>query len=176
LRGPRVTLRPPEPGDIDAHLALGRDPDIHRLYGGSRAEWRELTREDAVQFNQRLGEHPHAWVIEHGRFIGHIRLDHFNQRDRWAVLAIGIADPAALGKGLGPEAILLVATHAFGEMGLHRLSLRVLAFNERAIRAYQKCGFRVEGRERESALIDGAWHDDIIMGLLAGEIPPEQGA
>jgi RimJ/RimL family protein N-acetyltransferase len=54
-------------------------------------------------------------------------------------------------------------------LGLHRLSVRVLAFNGRAIRAYQKCGFRIEGRERESAWIDGTWHDDLIMGLLADD-------
>jgi RimJ/RimL family protein N-acetyltransferase len=116
--------------------------------------------------------HPCAWIIEHEHLIGDIRLDNINDQDRRASLAIGIADPAALGQGLGTEAIGLVAAHAFGPMVLHRLTVRVLAFNERAIRAYQKCGFRVEGRERESACIDGAWHDDVIMGLLASEVPP----
>jgi RimJ/RimL family protein N-acetyltransferase len=169
LQGPRVRLRAPAEADIEVRLAHGRDPEIHRLYGGSRAELRPLTREDAMAGHRRLLEHGCAWAIEHGQFIGEVRLDHINWRDRWAVLAIGIADPASLGRGLGTEAIRLVADHAFGAMGLHRLSLRVLAFNERAIRAYQKCGFRVEGRERESALVDGVWHDDLIMGLLAGD-------
>jgi RimJ/RimL family protein N-acetyltransferase len=45
----------------------------------------------------------------------------------------------------------------------------VLAYNERAIRAYQKCGFVVEGRERETAFVDGKWHDDLMMGLLSTE-------
>ena len=147
-------------------LAFGRDPEIHRLYGGSQADLRPLTLDDATRAHLRLLEHACAWAIEYGRFIGEVRLDHINRRDKRAALAIGIADPASLGQGLGTEAIRLVVDHAFGEMGLHRLSLRVLAFNERAIRAYQKCGFRVEGREREAALIDGVWHDDVIMGLL----------
>ena len=115
LKGRRITLRPPVEHDVDVRLELGRDPEIHRMYGGSRADLRPLTREGAA------------------------------------------------------EAIGLVAAHAFGPMALHRLAARVLAFNERAIRAYQKCGFRVEGRERESASIDGAWHDDLMIGLLAGE-------
>jgi RimJ/RimL family protein N-acetyltransferase len=42
----------------------------------------------------------------------------------------------------------------------------VLAYNKRAIRAYEKCGFIVEGRERETAYVNGSWHDDIMMGLL----------
>jgi RimJ/RimL family protein N-acetyltransferase len=160
--------------DIDARLALGRDPEIHLLYGGSQADLRPLTREDAASAHRRLLEHGCAWAMEHERYIGEVRLDHINHRDRWAVLAIGIADKGSLGRGLGSEAIRLVAEHAFGAMDLHRLSLRVLAFNERAIRAYRRCGFRVEGRERESALVDGVWHDDIIMGLLAGELRPAE--
>lgn len=70
---------------------------------------------------------------------------------------------------MGRELIKLVLSHAFGTMGLHRVDLRVLAFNERAIRCYRSCGFVEEGRERESARIGDVWHDDIIMGILAEE-------
>jgi RimJ/RimL family protein N-acetyltransferase len=169
LRGPRLTLRPPSEADIDVRLQLGNDPDIHRLYGGSQADLRAMTPADAAGWFRRLAADPHGWAIEHGRLIGEIRLHTINLTDRRASLAIGIADVAALGRGLGTEAIGLVVNHAFGTMGLHRLAVRVLAFNERAVRAYQRCGFRVEGREREAALIDGAWHDDLIMGLLASD-------
>ncbi len=177
LRGPRLTLRPPSEADIDVRLQLGNDPDIHRLYGGSQADLRPLTSADAAGWFRRLAADPHGWAIEHGRLIGEIRLHTINPSDRRASLAIGIADATALGQGLGTEAIGLVVDHAFGAMGLHRLAVRVLAFNERAVRAYQRCGFRVEGREREAALIDGAWHDDLIMGLLAGDrrSPERQG-
>jgi RimJ/RimL family protein N-acetyltransferase len=169
LQGPRVTLRPPLETDIDVRLELGNDPDIHRFYGGSRADLQPFTQADAAGWYRRLAANPYGWAIEHGRLIGAIRLDNINALDKRASLAIGIADVAALGRGLGTEAIGLVADHAFGAMGLHRLAVRVLAFNARAIRAYQKCGFRVEGLERGSALIDGAWHDDVIMGLLADD-------
>lgn len=84
-------------------------------------------------------------------------------------MAVGIFDPASLGRGLGSEAIKLLLHHAFGAMGLHRIGIRVLAYNKRAIRAYEKCGFVIEGRERETALVNGAWHDDIMMGLLEHE-------
>jgi hypothetical protein len=38
-----------------------------------------------------------------------------------------------------------------------------------AIRAYQKCGFVVEGREREAAFVDGDWYDDVMMAILDQE-------
>ena len=50
--------------------------------------------------------------------------------------------------------------------GLHRIDLRVLAYNTRATRCYLRAGFVEEGREREAALVDGTWHDDVIMGIL----------
>jgi RimJ/RimL family protein N-acetyltransferase len=45
----------------------------------------------------------------------------------------------------------------------------VVDYNLWAIRAYQKCGFVVEGREREAAFVDGIWHDDVMMAILDRE-------
>jgi RimJ/RimL family protein N-acetyltransferase len=111
----------------------------------------------------------YAWIIEAGSLIGEIRLDRVNWRDRRASLAIGIEDASQLGKGLGSEAIALALGYAFNVLGLHRVSVRVVDYNLRAIRAYQKCGFVVEGREREAAFVDGIWHDDLMMGILDRE-------
>jgi RimJ/RimL family protein N-acetyltransferase len=118
---------------------------------------------------QRLLDHEHAWVIETDALIGHIRLDRVDLRDRRASLAIGIEDPAQLGIGLGREAMVLVLEYAFDVLALHRVSVRVVEYNLRAIRAYQKCGFVVEGREREAAFVDGVWHDDLMMAILDSE-------
>ncbi|MDH6234895.1 RimJ/RimL family protein N-acetyltransferase [Mesorhizobium soli] len=170
LEGASVRLRPPEEADIDARLALGRDTEIAEMFGVSTWDVSPLTREEVLGWFQALCNHPHAWVIENGQtFIGEIRLDRVDFLDRRASIAVGIFDPASLGRGLGSEAIRLALCHAFGTMGLHRIGIRVLAYNERAIRAYEKCGFRIEGRERETAFVNGAWHDDIMMGLLEHE-------
>jgi RimJ/RimL family protein N-acetyltransferase len=93
-------------------------------------------------------EHDYAWIIEVGSLIGHVRLARVDLRDRRASLAIGIEDFTCLGKGIGTEAIRLVQQYAFGELGLRRLSVRVVEYNHRAIRSYEKCGFVFEGRER----------------------------
>ena len=70
---------------------------------------------------------------------------------------------------MGTEAARLVLGYAFDTLGLHRISVRVLARNRRAIRSYEKCGFRTEGRERETVFLKGQWEDDIMMGLLDRE-------
>lgn len=165
-----VTLRRPNADDVASRLALGNRPDIHRMFGGDPADFRELTQDGAEAWVARLTAEKHGWVITfEGRLVGSIRLHSINPMDRRASLAIGILDPNALGQGIGTRAMRLVARHAFETLGLNRLSLRVLDFNARAIAAYEKVGFKLEGREREAAIIAGQWHDDLLMGLLARE-------
>ncbi len=173
LIGNTIRLRPVLPGDIQRRLALGTDPEIHRMYGGSRSDLRPFLEEDARRWFAQLSSQPHAWAIERdGALLGDIRLHSLNEMDRRAMVAIGIADPQALGRGYGTEAMQLVLGHAFGVLGLHRVSLRVLAYNARAIASYQKCGFVVEGREREAAFVDGEWQDDVMMGIISTEFSP----
>lgn len=82
---------------------------------------------------------------------------------------IGIFDPALHSKGMGTEATLLLLAYGFDQMKLHRIELKVLEYNHRAMRCYEKCGFRKEGVLRESALIEGKFYSDIIMGILEQE-------
>lgn len=139
------------------------------MYGGG-GDPRPLTRDEAHHDVHQGDGNPHSWIIEHdGRYIGGIGLHSFNEADRRARLAIGISDAAKLGKGYGSEAVRLVLEYAFEKLKLHRVDLRVIAYNARAIRSYKKCGFVVEGRERESALVEGEWYDDLIMGTLESE-------
>ncbi len=75
------------------------------------------------------------------------------------------------GRGIGPAAIRLVARHLFDVRGHHRLTIDPATANERAIRAYEKVGFRRVGvmRQYERA-IDGTWHDGLLMDMLRGEL------
>ncbi|MEM8655656.1 MAG: GNAT family protein [Pseudomonadota bacterium] len=167
LQGPRVTLRDVKEGDVEARFALGNTPDIIRMFGGDPAQVRDITRDAAEAWVNAQQTEPYAWIIEaDGVLLGSVRLHTVNHADKRAQIAIGILDPKALGKGYGTEAMQVLATHAFDTMGLHRLGCRVLDFNDRAVAAYEKVGFKVEGREREAALIGADWHDDLIMGLI----------
>jgi RimJ/RimL family protein N-acetyltransferase len=167
LQGTKVILRDAEARDVQARFALGNTPEIQAMFGADPGAVRAITTDAAAAWVQAHSDDANAWVIEAGgAMIGGVRLHSINYSDKRAQIAIGIVDSAALGKGLGTQAMQLLAAHAFDTMGLHRLGCRVLEFNERAVAAYQKVGFVVEGREREAALIASQWHDDLILGLL----------
>jgi RimJ/RimL family protein N-acetyltransferase len=162
-----VRLRAASDGDVRDTLENGRHPEIERMYGVSTANLPPMTHDQAEAWVARVAAQPHSWVVEFGgRCVGAARLHSLEQHDARASYAIGLQVPALLGMGLGTEVTRLVLAYAFGAIGLHRVGLRVLATNERAIRCYSACGFVEEGRERESARVDGAWQDDILMGIL----------
>jgi RimJ/RimL family protein N-acetyltransferase len=167
---PIVNLRTPLPADVAARVALGRSPAIAAMYGAIGDPSTAISDSDAHTWFTRLSAHPHAWVITaDGALAGDVRLHNLDPTDRRASLAIGLFADRDLGRGIGRRAIALALDHAFGPLGLHRVSLRVLATNTRAIRCYLSCGFVVEGTERQSARVGDAWQDDLIMGILAHE-------
>ncbi len=177
LRTARLVLRRPIASDIADRHTIGRDPEIYRMLGADTRSMPALTEDQAKAWVENIVSHPAAWVIEwQGRAIGEILLDNFVEADKRAGLIIGILDPHALGKGLGTEAIKAIAEFSFDTLGLHKLSMRVLAFNTRAIRAYERVGFIREGLERESALIGGTWYDDVIVGLLKRDFDALRGS
>jgi RimJ/RimL family protein N-acetyltransferase len=63
----------------------------------------------------------------------------------------------------------LVVGFAFRELNLRRVTLVVFDYNPRAIRSYEKSGFKVEGRLREAMNRDGQRYDMVYMGILKEE-------
>jgi len=169
LRGPRVTLRPPVDTDAEQRRRHGWHREIERAYGHDR-DTGPMSAEEADAWLARLrtADPDTCWVIElSGEAVGVTFLHSLSTADRQARFAIGLFAPEFLGRGLGREVTTLVLGHAFDTLGLHRVDLRVLAFNTPAIACYERCGFVVEGRERDSCRMENGWHDDLIMGVLA---------
>jgi RimJ/RimL family protein N-acetyltransferase len=185
LVGSRVLLRQPVPVDVDVRLEIPRDPEENRMYGGDGAPkvfTREEVEESLAQIAQQDPIAGRRFVIAartwpdgrplaepDGRFVGHIRLTFVAQKDGHARLAIGIFDRRFWSHGYGTEAIRLILRYGFEALGLHRVDLFVLEINHRAIRSYEKCGFRREAVLRETIKIDGVWRNDLLMSILEDE-------
>ncbi|HEX7125854.1 MAG TPA: GNAT family N-acetyltransferase [Thermodesulfobacteriota bacterium] len=103
------------------------------------------------------------------RPIGLTGLHDVDQANRRADFGILIGEKASWGKGYGTEATRLVLEYAFVALGLHNVMLRVYAFNERGIRAYERAGFRVIGRRRECKRLGSHLYDEIYMDCVATE-------
>ena len=89
---------------------------------------------------------------------------------RFAALDIVLA-PKHQDRGLGPEALRTVIDWLVSERGHHRFTIDPAVRNRRAIRAYEKVGFKPVGvMRRYERGKDGSWHDNLLMDLLAEEL------
>ena len=107
--------------------------------------------------------------LENDELIGNISLENIDYKNGSAELGIFIGEERNLGKGYGSEAIKLLTNFGFKELRLHTIYLRVFNINERAKKAYTKCGFIECGRMHEALYRDGKYYDIIYMELINKE-------
>ena len=171
ISGKKVRLRAFREDDLKNVLAWLNNPAVTR-YLSSMRPWSVVEERGWLDRAMR-NDDPTAvtYVIESadGEYAGSIGLMHIDGRNRRAEVGVVIARPEDWGRGMGTEAMILMLRHAFEEMNLHRVTLRVYTFNDRAQRSYGKIGFVEEGRLREDTFRHGAWHDTVLMGILADE-------
>ncbi|KAJ3495057.1 hypothetical protein NLG97_g3668 [Lecanicillium saksenae] len=72
-------------------------------------------------------------------------------------------------QGYGTEVLQWLINWGFCYANLHRISLSVNSFNDRAIASYKKLGFVEEGRARETVFFDREWYDTINISILEQE-------
>lgn len=99
--------------------------------------------------------------------IGTIGLDHIDLKNRKAELGnMLIGDLSYWGQGLGSDASLTLLKFAFDKLKLNRVYLQVYTWNKNAIRAYEKCNFKVEGILRQNIHSQGKFQDVVLMSVL----------
>ncbi|MBO1755977.1 GNAT family N-acetyltransferase [Allobranchiibius sp. CTAmp26] len=180
LTSERVVLRPFEEGDLPAMAAAIGDPDVRRLTGSvtSTAQAQAgRTESDAELRDWYLSraEQPDRMdlaVVDvvTGRCVGEVVLNEWDPGAGSCNFRILLA-PEGQGRGLGTEATALLIEHAFA-VGLARITLTVFTFNPRAIRAYERVGFAIEGTRQRALRYDGVWQAEHLMAIHPGDPRP----
>lgn len=104
--------------------------------------------------------------IGSAELLGTCQLVDIDPVSRTAELRIRIGAEARRGRGVGTRAVQLLVRHAFDDLNLQRVHLRVHAHNARAIRCYEKAGFAHEGVQRRADYVDGQYVDIVLMATL----------
>ncbi|MGE5223429.1 MAG: GNAT family N-acetyltransferase [Omnitrophica WOR_2 bacterium] len=140
--------------------------DPSRMFSPQKVkEWieKDMEKEPSNIFNFAIR------TLAEDRLIGFIGLDGVNWNHGDAFVGIGIGERELWGKGYGTDAMRIILGYAFRELNLHRLTLDVFEYNPRAVRSYEKAGFKVEGRARKMLHREGRRWDLIYMGILKEE-------
>ncbi|MGH2532344.1 MAG: GNAT family N-acetyltransferase [Thermomicrobiales bacterium] len=115
-------------------------------------------------------------VLADGTPVGRIEFERLSTRAWSAEVMILIGDALARGKGYGADALVALLRYLFHVRHLLRVSLSVLAGNERAIRSYDRVGFAMEGRLRDNLYFGGRYHDQLVMGILRTDFDARWGS
>lgn len=174
MQGKLVRLRAFEKTDLDAILRWRTDEDVIRFLGPPELPVSRAGVERFIDDSARPSHDAKIFAIEtvEGGLIGETGLRNIDWKSRKAEFIITIGERKLWDKGYGTDVVRTVTRLAFEKLNLNRVWLTVLAPNARAIRAYEKCGFKREGTLRQESYVDGKYLDAIVMGLIRTEYEP----
>ncbi|MDP6706801.1 MAG: GNAT family protein [Alphaproteobacteria bacterium] len=180
LRGRKVYLRPPQPGDW---------ADWARLRAESReflTPWEptwaadELTRNAFRRRLRRYGRdaregYGYAFFVfraSDDSLLGGLTLSNVRRGvTQSCSLGYWMGKPHA-GQGYMTDALGTVLQFVFDSLGLHRLEAACLPSNERSKAVLRRVGFDEEGLARQYLKINGTWRDHVLFALLASDPRP----
>jgi RimJ/RimL family protein N-acetyltransferase len=169
ITGERIMLRAWEKGDKEFFWRWFNDPEV-TIFLGNAYPAISLEQEERFFDNPPPGDHLYSIIIrESGILIGNCSLHRVDSKNRSAEVGIVIGEKDYWSLGYGRETLRLLQEIAFEGMGINRLALRHVDLNERGHRCYMAAGFVEEARLRQVDYIKGAFHDEVIMSMLAEE-------
>lgn len=171
IRGKKVDLVALSMEYLPFYMRWFNDPEVTDMLGdpkfplseGKEREWVE--QQVASKGDSRV----FTVLTKKGRPIGNTGFNQIDYQNKYAVLGIVIGEKDLWDKGYGEDAITTLMRFGFEELGLHKIELGVHSTNERAIACYKKCGFVLEGCEREHDFYRGEYIDSLRMGILRRE-------
>lgn len=158
-------VRPMRHADLERVLAWRNHPDVRRyMYTQEEIgieqhhQWFERTLQDMRR---------HLLIFEmDGQPLGFVN---FGESACGRIADWGFYAAPAAPNGTGRRLGIAALTHAFGELGLHKVCGEALAYNTRSMRFHSSLGFRQEGVLRDQHFDGTSYHDVICFGLLQHE-------
>jgi ribosomal-protein-alanine N-acetyltransferase len=164
----RLLLRALASADLNAtYLSWLNDPAVNRYL---ETRFLPQTMEALQSYWQVHRDDPASpWFAiclqADGRHIGNIKLGPIQWLHRRGDLSLFIGDRSCWGQGYASEAIAAVRDWAFAELDLQKLNAGIYAGNLGSRRAFEKCGFNLEGTLRAEVVSRGERLDVWRMGL-----------
>ena len=166
MEGKRIRLHAITPEDTDQILAWRNSDEVKQFF----IYQRDLTRDDHSKWLQRIerGEVVQfiIEIIDGNLPIGSVYLRDIDSNHHKAEFGIFIGQSDMKNCGYGTEATRLILDYARNELQIHRVYLRVLADNRRAISSYEKSGFVKEGILRDDVCLNGKYRDIVWMAIV----------
>jgi len=139
------------------------DPEVNKFL-----ETRKSTIAELKNYIQKQLDDPNALFYgifdkSSDKHIGNIKLEPIDWQKKRAVFGILLGDMNYWGKGIGTEATRLIVDYVFGDLNFKEVELGVIESNKRAIRVYEKVGFKIVTIKENSLNHDRVLYNEVIM-------------
>ncbi|MHA2257274.1 MAG: GNAT family N-acetyltransferase [Promethearchaeota archaeon] len=165
-------LVPPKKEYIDQYQKWMTDPEITQYLSIFRPITREMEEDWYNQLQKRANDFLFSILRIDNEFsdelIGNCDIN-VDWKNRVGSCGIVIGEKIHHGKGYGTEAMRLLVNYGFSTLNLNRIELQAHSFNVRALKSYEKVGFKKEGTRRDAIYINGEYYDSIVLGILKEE-------
>jgi RimJ/RimL family protein N-acetyltransferase len=169
LTGEKCYLSPIDENDAEKFTEWLNDLDVTQYLPAIYS--RSINVKNEKELLEKLAkEHNYSIIdISTNELIGNCGFHHTDNINQTSELGIFIGNKAFWDKGYGTEALLLLMDFGFKVLNLHNITLCVVSFNKRAIKVYERIGFKMIGKIRESLLKGNERYDLIYMDILSNE-------
>lgn len=171
IRGEKVDLVAVSMKYLEQYMRWLNDPVVVDMLGDSKFPYSLQQEREWVEAQIAAKEDHRTFTVltKKGEPIGNIGFNSINYQSRRAVVGIVMGEKSFWDKGYGTDAMRTLLRFGFMELGLDKIELGVHSKNKRAIACYEKCGFRLEGVERNNDFYNGRYIDGHRMGILKEE-------
>ena len=172
LRGSSTYLRARLESDVPV-LQEQLYEDVPSRARADNRPWRPLARNSPDSPYATSGPRDDAAafsVVDAGsdELAGETLLWAIDQHNRSAHVGLALL-PRFRGRGLSVDVLDILCGYAFSVLGLNRLQIETGAENTAMLRGAERAGFTHEGLRRQANWADGAFRDEVVLGLLANE-------
>ena len=166
----RIYLRLMTAEDTE-NIIKWRNSDVVRKQFIYQKEFTVESHENWIKTMIETGKATQMMIVlnEGDRAIGSVYVRDIDLEHKKAEHGIFIGETDCLGKGYGTEAAELMIEYAFEFLGIHKLMLRVYAENERAIKSYEKAGFKKEAYLKDDVYVQEKFRDIVLMAVINQE-------
>lgn len=170
--GEKVRLREYKKEDIKLAQKFINDVEVKKMINPGIPYL--YTYEDEEKWFEKLSAANETYdfaieTLDESKYIGGCGINKLDWKNSVVTIGIFIGDKEYWNKGYGTDALNILIKFIFQQMNIHKIKINVFEYNKRAIKCYEKCGFKIEGVLRKEIFRDGEYYDDIVMGLLRDE-------
>ncbi len=167
IKGGMVYLSPLEMKSVENYVRWFNDPEVTK-YLAMYYPVNSFCERQYIENASRAGDQVpfDIFLFDGNRHIGNCVLTQIDWVNRKCIYGVAIGEKDCWGKGYGTEVTKLCVRYSFDRLNMHRVGLEVYDYNERGLKAYERAGFSIEGRVRESKYHDGRYYDTILMSII----------